>query len=206
MNVVDSEIVDELKKGTSEGIRLLVQKYQDRLYYWGRKEYAALSGHDVLQLVDDTFLRVIEAISSFELKSEKGFQNWVFTIFVNLTRDLLRKKKKLAEQVKMQSLDNDCAVTEEGEFARTRWELDRKIYLDYISAGLKENPLAPKVREFLKSLDEKNRTILQACAMRMPYREIAEWTGIPVNHVKVYYNRLKKRLEKYLLDGECESK
>lgn len=176
-----------------------MNKYQDLLYNWGVKRYHTLNRQDVVELVNDTFLRVVNKVDSFQFKSEKGFVKWVLTIFANLAKDRIRRKKRVAEHMPVQPLEDVPLGTNEKDFDKARWELDRKIYSDYLSPEPKEHPLAPKVDEFLASLDEKKRTILQACAMGISHREIAEWTGIPKDHIKVYYSRLKEKLREYLL-------
>lgn len=202
MEIQDSLIVDELKRDSSLGITHLVGNYQNRLYYWGRRQYETLDNHDLLEIINDTFMRVLEKIDSFELKSEKSFKNWVFTIFSRRCIDRLRKDDKIAEHIQIQSLNNNPSGTHNGKLSSVQLELDRKIFHDYFSPKPKEHPLAPKVREFSDGLDEKNQIILHACADGYPHREIAEWVGIPFAHVKVYYSRLKKRLEKYLVEME----
>ena len=72
MDIQDSLIVDELKRGSDTGVRLMVNKYQDPLYRWGRWQYEKLNHQDLIEIIDDTFLLAIEKIDSFELKSEKG--------------------------------------------------------------------------------------------------------------------------------------
>jgi len=202
LDIQDSLIVDELKRDSTLGARFLVERYQDRLYRWGRLQYNALNDQDLIEIIDDTFLLVIEKIDSFKLKSEKGFKNWVFTIFSHLCIDHLRNEQKVSKHMKFQSMDTAHTDTNDGILHKTQLELDRKIFHDYFSPKSEEHPLAQKVGEFLDGLDEKNRTILQACAMEIPHWEIGKWTGIPVGHVKVYYSRLKKKLEKYLIEAE----
>ena len=202
MKIQDSLIVDELKRDSSLGITHLVENYQDRLYYWGRRQFNTLNDNDLLEIIDDTFMRVIEKIDSFQLKSEKSFKNWVFTIFSRMCIDRLRKDDNIAEYMQIQSLDNDPSGTHNGTLSSVQLELNRKIFHDYFSPKPEKHPLAPKVREFSNGLDEKNRIILHACADGYPHQEIAQWVGIPFAHVKVYYSRLKKRLEKYLIETE----
>jgi len=202
LGVQDSLIVDELERDSTLGARLLVEKYQDRLYSWGKKQYESLSPQDLLEIIDDTFIRVIEKIASFQFRTEKGFKNWVFTIFSRLCIDRLRKEEKIADHMQIQSLDSEPTENNKQKFKSARLELDRKIFHDYFSPKSEEHPLAQMVGEFLEGLDQKNRTILQACAMGIPHREIAGWIRIPVGHVKVYYSRLKKKLEKYLIEAE----
>lgn len=198
MDTQDSLIVDELKRDSVLGIGLLVETYQNRLYAWGRWQYEALNDQDLIEIIDDTFMRVIDNIDSFQFRTEKGFKNWLFTIFSRLCLDHLRKEKRTTECMQVRSLDDDRFKNHNGALSSVQLELDRTIFQDYFSPKSQEHPLAQKVRDFLESLDEKNRTIMQACAMGIPHREIGEWTGIPVGHIKVYYSRLKKKLERYL--------
>ena len=202
MDTQDSLIVDELKRDSALGIRLLVETYQNRLYAWGRWQYEALNDQDLFEIIDDTFMRVIDNIDSFQLRTEKGFKNWLFTIFSRLCLDHLRKEKRITECMQVRSLDDDRFKGHNAALSSVQLELDRTIFQDYFSPKSQEHPLAEKVRDFLESLDEKNRTIIQACAMGIPHREIGEWTGIPVRHIKVYYSRLKKKLEEYLMEAE----
>lgn len=202
MDTQDSLIVDELKRDSALGIRLLVKTYQNRLYAWGRWQYEALNDQDLFEIIDDTFMRVIDNIDSFQLRTEKGFKNWLFTIFSRLCLDHLRKEKRITECMQVRSLDDDRFKGHNAALSSVQLELDRTIFQDYFSPKSQEHPLAEKVRDFLESLDEKNRTIIQACAMGIPHREIGEWTGIPVGHIKVYYSRLKKKLEEYLMEAE----
>jgi RNA polymerase sigma factor (sigma-70 family) len=198
LDTQDSLIVDELKRDSVLGIGLLVETYQNRLYAWGRWQYEALNDQDLIEIIDDTFMRVIDNIDSFQFRTEKGFKNWLFTIFSRLCLDHLRKEKRTTECMQVRSLDDDRFKNHNGALSSVQLELDRTIFQDYFSPKSQEHPLAQKVRDFLESLDEKNRTIMQACAMGIPHREIGEWTGIPVGHIKVYYSRLKKKLERYL--------
>jgi RNA polymerase sigma factor (sigma-70 family) len=202
LDTQDSLIVDELKRDSALGIRLLVETYQNRLYAWGRQQYEILNDQDLFEIIDDTFMRVIDNIDSFQLRTEKGFKNWLFTIFSRLCLDHLRKEKRITECMQVRSLDTDRFKSHNGALSSIQLELDRTIFQDYFSPKSQEHPLAEKVRDFLESLDEKDRTIILACAMGIPYREIGEWTGIPVGHVKVYYSRLKKKLERYLIEAE----
>ena len=202
MEIQASLIVDELKRDSSLGITHLVGNYQDRLYYWGRSQFESLSDQDIFEIIDNTFIRVIEKIGSFQFRTEKGFKNWIFTIFSRLCIDQLRREKKIDEHMQVRSLDDDPSETHNGTLSSVQLELDRKIFSDYFLPEPEEHPLTQQVRDFLEVLDEKNRTILQACAMEIPHLEIAKWVGIPSAHVKVYYSRLKKRLEKYLIETE----
>jgi FixJ family two-component response regulator len=73
------------------------------------------------------------------------------------------------------------------------------IYQDYLGPEPIEHPQAGKVNAFIDTLDENNKIILLGCANGYSNRQVAEWTGIPESHIRVYYSRLKKKLEEQLL-------
>ena len=202
MNIQDSLIVDQLKRDSTLGVSNLVNKYQDFLYRWGRWHYENIDDQDLVQIIQDTFMRILENIEAFQLKTQHGFRNWVITIFSRLCLDHIRKEIRAAKNMKLESLDSDPLEYNNGSYNVIKLELDRKIFHNHFSPQLQEHPSAQKVKDFLEGLDEKSRIILYACADGFPHREIATWVGIPVEHVKVYYSRLKKKLEKYLIEME----
>jgi RNA polymerase sigma factor (sigma-70 family) len=200
--IQDSLIVDQLKRESTLGVSNLVTKYQGFLYRWGRWHFEAINDQDLIQIVEDTFMRVIENIDSFQFRTDKGFKNWIITIFSRICLDHLRKAQRETERIKIVSFDNNPADGNNRAYNAVQLELDKKIFYDYLSPNTKEHPLAQKVRDFMEGLDENSRIILYACADGFPYREIANWVGMPVEHIKVYYSRLKKKLEKYLIETE----
>jgi len=202
LDIQDSLIVDQLKRESALGVINLVNKYQEFLYRWGQWHYEAINDQDLIQIVEDTFIRVIEKIDAFQFKTDKGFRNWIITIFSRLCIDHLRKEQRVAERIKIESFDRNPAGGNNEEYNAVQAEVDKKIFHDYLSPEAKEHPLAQRVRDFLEGLDENSRIILQACADGFPHKEIASWVGMPAEHIKVYYNRLKKKLEKYLIDTE----
>lgn len=202
MEIHDSLIVDQLKRESALGVSNLVNKYQKFLYHWGHWHYEAINDQDLIQIVEDTFMRVIEKIDTFQFRNEKGFKNWIITIFSRLCLDHLRKELRAAKRIKIESFDRNPVDGNNGEYNLVQAELDKKIFYDYHSPEAKEHPLARRVRDFLECLDERSRIILYACADGFPHREIANWTGMPAKHIKVYYSRLKKKLEKYLIETE----
>ena len=198
MDIDDLSIIHELRKDSNSGCSLLVNKYQDFLYDWGLKYYSEVDPRTLLELIDDTFLKVIENIGSFEPKGETAFRNWIFLILKNLIRDTKRTEKRRSKHITFCSLDEDPLDDENG-LSAIQIELNRLIYRDYLNPEPFEHPLAKGVNEFIDGLDENNKTILLGCAVGYTHREIAEWTGIPESHIRVYNSRLKKKLEENLL-------
>ena len=59
MNIEDSLIVDELKRDSALGIRLLLEKYQVPLYRWGRWQYETLNHQDFIEIIEEDLLREV---------------------------------------------------------------------------------------------------------------------------------------------------
>lgn len=198
MEIDDLTIVQELKKGNDAGCALLVDKYQNRLYSWGLKQYEELDPHEILGVVDDTFMKALENIDCFHPKTQNAFRNWIFKIFQNGIIDLLRKAKARSAHIQVHSIDDPPLDGDSDRLGKVQRELDRIIYQDFITPDSPEHPLAKKVNEFVETLGEKSQIILAGCAHGHTHKEIGDWTGIPENHIRVYYSRLKERLRKYL--------
>ena len=203
MEIDDSSIIQELKKGSNSGCRLLVDKYHDFLYNWGLKYYKGIDTEALLELIYDTFLKVIENIGSFEPRSKTAFRNWIFSIFKNRIKDFIRTEQGKSKHITFHSID-DNPLGDENGLSAVQIELDKIIYQDYMNPEPIEHPLAKKVNEFIEGLDENNQIILLGCAEGYTHREIAEWTGIPENQIRVYNSRLKKKLEEQLLSELSE--
>ena len=69
----------------------LIIKYQDRIYNVILK--MCQNEDDAAELTQDTFVKVIEKIGSFQGRS--GFYTWVFRIAVNLTLNFCSRRVRL---------------------------------------------------------------------------------------------------------------
>jgi RNA polymerase sigma-70 factor (ECF subfamily) len=85
----EQELIARLKLGEEPAFKLLVQNYQDRVYY---------SVLNILQNADDaeeaaqeTFIQVFESIKSF--KEESSLGTWIYRIGVRKALEKIRKQK-----------------------------------------------------------------------------------------------------------------
>ena len=111
----------------------------------------------------------------------------------------MRLEKEKSKYITFHSINDDPLGYDENGLSRVQIEVNRMIYQDYLKPEPIEHPLAEKVNGFIDTLDENNKIILLGCANGYSNREIAEWTEIPESHIRVYYSRLKKKLEKQLI-------
>jgi RNA polymerase sigma factor (sigma-70 family) len=136
-----------------------------------------VSEDDAWDLVYKTLYRILEKSGSYTFESDQKFSGFVFTIFINYLRNHFRDRKQLPE------------------FAE---ELNEKI-VGSSEIGAGSDPPSASVRllnEELDKLEDWERILLLMRSQDVPYSEIARLTGKSEDNLKVYYGRLKKKLEK----------
>ena len=89
----DLTLVNGLKEGNTEAIRVLLQQYSNRLYNYAF--YRCGDHHLAEDIVSDTLIRILEKISNYE-QGEVPFRAWVFRITHNLLVNHLRYRTRHA--------------------------------------------------------------------------------------------------------------
>jgi len=85
----EKELILKLKLGEEAAFKLLVQNYQDRVYYSVLNILQnASEAEDTAQ---ETFIRVFESINSF--KEESSLATWIYRIAVRKALEKIRKQK-----------------------------------------------------------------------------------------------------------------
>ena len=84
----DAEVVHRCRCGEVEAFRLLVERYQDRVYGLA---YRLLGGaDDALDAAQETFLRAYGALDRFD--AARRFAPWLLRIAANTCYGMLRKR------------------------------------------------------------------------------------------------------------------
>lgn len=84
-------LIKNLKNGKEEAYRQIVEEYGNKLL---RTCYLILKDRgEAEDVVQETFIRVFKNIGSF--KESSGIYTWIYTIALNLSRDILRKKRDM---------------------------------------------------------------------------------------------------------------
>ncbi len=128
-------------------------------------------------LVQETYLRALQAWSSFDLRSF-GIRPWLLRILHNIhitrsTREAKQPKAVEAEQLQ--------AFPEPGEAAASRWEPTEQL------------------DKALDRLPVELRTALTLWAVEeLSYQEIAEAVGVPIGTVMSRLHRARQRLRQDL--------
>jgi len=90
--VLTTELLLRAKEGDEVAIGALTARYLPRLQRWasGRLPFHARSLFDTADLVQDTFLRVLQGLDGIEVRGPGGFQAYVRRAVLNRIRDQIR--------------------------------------------------------------------------------------------------------------------
>lgn len=159
-----------------EGFRLLVQQYQERLYWLVRK--MVLNHEDANDVLQNVFIKVHRNIQGFERKSK--LYTWLYRIATNETLTFLdrQKKRKFAA---LEDTETNIVAT-----------LQADEYFDGDEAQV-------KLQVALKQLPPKQQLVF---SMRyyeeLSYVEISEVLETSVGALKASYHHAAKKIEAHL--------
>jgi RNA polymerase sigma-70 factor (ECF subfamily) len=86
----DKELVRACQKGDMQAFETLVTRYQKKVY-WIAYNFVG-DAEDATDLAQEAFIRVYRSLDRYDQKY--NFYTWLYRIVVNLSIDLLRKRKK----------------------------------------------------------------------------------------------------------------
>ena len=183
----DKELVRWARRGQSDAITLLVERYSPRLHrYLIRLAGSTTLAEDLLQ---DTWLRVMERLDSF--RTDRPFAPWLFTVARNRAIDVLRKQSRQGHQLKPRATDEGSGVDPVEMISdNARSVLDQLTDDDlYKHAELALNALQPELQE----------VICLRFQEEMKLDVMARLLGLPPSTVK---SRLYRGLEQLRLQME----
>ena len=176
MNISDQDIMEKMRQNPNVGMKLLMDAYQERLYWHIRR--LVVSHDDAQDLLQETFLKVYRSWDSF--KGNSSLFSWLYRIATNVVLSSLRSKHPEGTQldeVRGMAADSYFEFSDEEAVA-----LQRAIH-----------SLPPKQQAVfnMRYYDE------------LSYEEIAKITGKNVNTLKTNYHfaveKIKKVLKKNVL-------
>lgn len=192
----DSKIVEELKKGSVYGVRLLYQKYGNRFGSMAENEFG-LSHEDAISVTTNTLIKIIDRIDSFTWRSSQSFFNWIRTIFKNTVLDFIRKNKK--QEVSLEYFDvSNFEHDEMRRLGKTEKAIIKKIKEGFESLGTRKDERMNIIVQAFKELSEKEQIIFYCYLNGYQYNEISKYAGDSVANLKVYTGRIIKKFLKSL--------
>lgn len=177
VEISDEKILSLIQKQqtTEKGFRLLMDKYQEKLYHHIRN---MVTGHeDANDVLQNCFIKVFRSIHKFERKSK--LYTWLYRIATNEAITFLNKRKRKSTN----SLDD-----EDSAFANSL-RADRYFDGDEIQVQLQ---LA------LSKLPEKQRIVFNLRYFEeLSYKEISDILETSVGGLKASYHHAVKKIEKH---------
>lgn len=157
-----------------KGLRQAYEKYGKKLYgyavgVWGMDQDSAWD------LVYKSLYRAADQVGRYSFENEEKFGGFLFRIFVNYLKNHLR------DHPRHQTVELN----------------DNMGYVDTTHSET-ENPNHLLIRTELEKMEDWERILLLTRSQGMSYNDISHYIGKPSDQLKVYYGRLKKRLEKVL--------
>ena len=165
LSVSDSNLVSHYKSGNEEAFEELVLRHKSRvfttIYLIVKDRYVA---EDLLQ---DTFIKVVNTIKSGKYNEEGKFLPWVLRIAHNLAIDYFRKDKRYP-----------TIVMEDGSRVFNTLEFSEDSVEEY---QIKQDTNA-LLKKLIQELPETQREVLiMRHYMQMSFQDIAESTDVSIN-------------------------
>ena len=184
----EKQIIDRLKNGDSQALKLLMELHQDYIYTLVIQMVKSV--HASEELTQDIFIKVYNKINTYEERSK--FTTWLYTITYRTCLNYLEKKKIVFTETDLMSTDEREAKNIESYSnlsQREEWgdatdtEEKQKILWDAID-------ILPSVQGVIITLH-----YLQQFSIR----EIADMIQLPLNTIKTHLHRGRNTMRSILL-------
>ena len=176
----DSVLIQAVLDGDPSAYRGIVERYQGRIY---SVVYGMLRNpEDAKEVSQEAFVKAYHKLSTFRLESK--FYTWICRIAINLSIDLLRKKKRRDHT----EFDEGIAATDSSGSVLEAYHSDRP------DKAMERSEIHRRIIEEVEKLPSEQK---QAIVLReidgLSYREISEIMNIPEGTVmsRLFYARKK---------------
>ena len=166
-----------LNQRSKEGIKFLYERYGRKLYGYAISSWK-LNEDDAWDLIYKTLYKTLESYKNYLFNNEEKFASYVFRIFINFMKNHHRDEKRKMEKLELVELTVDPKTNDED------------------SDNTEESEIMNQLKNELEKLEEWERMLLLLRSQDMPYAEIGKYIDKPEDQLKVYYQRLKEKLQK----------
>ncbi len=176
----DADILELISEQTTfeQGFRLLMTRYQERLYWHVRR--LVVHHEDADDVIQNTFIKVFKGLSGF--KGNSKLYTWLYRIATNETMSFLQKRKRHH----MQSIDGEQDLT-------------KNLLADPFFDG---DEVQARLIQAIQQLPDKQRVVFN---MRyydeMKYAEISEVLGTSIGGLKASYHHAAKKIELFFKEA-----
>jgi len=195
-HATDESLMIRYQRGDRQAFTLLVRRHQSPLFHFAVRQIGTPGVAE--EVVQEAFVRVVQNAADF--KHEARFTTWIYTIVRNLCIDHMRKRALRRHP----SLDEPASGGRDGDRGdgpslgeRTQ---DPRAGVEREATG---RELAAKITKAVEALpDEQREVFLLREGSNLPFKEIAEITGVSENTVKSRMRYALERLQQALSDYE----
>jgi RNA polymerase sigma-70 factor (ECF subfamily) len=167
----------EVLAGKTSSFALLAERYRKRIFSLGYGFFR--NPDDTDDFVQDVLVKLYVSLGSF--RGESSFSTWLMRIAYNTAINSIKRRREYT------SLAEDYEIPYEGTGPEE----------DHLRACSRA-----AIREALADLPERYRVCVDMYFFYdMPYADISEVTGLPVNTIKSHVFRAKKLLRDKLDEG-----
>ena len=167
--------------------RFLIQQYKNKIYSYSL--FMLKDKMDADDVTQEVMIRIWQNIDKFNLLASR---TWIMKTTNNLCIDYLRRRQV--------SFERNYSITEEIE---DEYGSESTEHNPYLTAHLKM--MASKVKEAIGSLPENLKSVFVLYEIQgMKYKEISKALDLPINSVKVYLLRARKKLHEELRQYEAQ--
>lgn len=189
----DEALMFEYQRGEVRAFEVLLTRHRGPVYnFIYRFTNNQATAEDLLQ---EAFLRVIKGADSYQRNAK--FTTWLYTIARNLCVDASRRAKHRRALSLDQPLDRD---REEGGPVLGDAVADAGAAVDRQAIG---RELRSRIEQAVGHLvTEQREVFVMREILNLPFKEIAEITGVPENTVKSRMRYALERLQEALAEYE----
>ena len=186
--ISDGTLVSLYKNGNEDAFGQLVRKHSPKVY---TTIYLIVKDSYIAEdLLQDTFIKVVDTIKSGRYNEEGKFLPWVMRIAHNLAIDHFRKAKRYPTIL----MEDGSSVFNTMEFSE-----------DSIESIQIQKETHARLRELIQQLPEPQKEVLlMRHYMQMSFQEIAEATGVSINtalgRMRYALINLRKQMQKNKID------
>lgn len=173
---MSQETYNVIRKKKKKGLELFYTRYGKKLLAYAIDRWNA-DEDTSWELIYKTYDNIAKNIKKTSFASEEKFASYVLVTFLNLLRNHFRDTAKHVQVVNEESIDGFESATEEDE---------GELQLESVDMTL--------LRAELDLLEDWERMLLLMRAQQMSYSEIAKFVDKPADQLRVYYQRLKKKV------------
>lgn len=188
MDYSDEELVRRHLRGDRSAFRELVERHTKSIYNLAYRSTGDRA--EAEDIVQETFLRVYRVLPDSRL--DLPFRPWLFRIAVNLCRDWA-KKRRPAPFSMLEQMDNEREQDGISPYEET--PDDAPLPLEHIEA----EELKRLLMQAVAGLPEPYRlAVTLRYSEGLPYQDIADVLGLPLNTVRTHLFRAKELLRRAL--------